>query len=132
MLIGQLDPRSSVADLVWRLVLTGIGQALFQSPNNSALMGAALRDRQGLASGILATDRVVGQSTSVALAGAIFASLGGASAGYALALAHEHGLAPGQIQALQYTFEVSFHAAFTICAALAAIGIVASLVRGRE
>src|SRR5207248_5773479 len=84
VLISQLNAHTPVWDIVWRLVVTGAGQAMFQSPNNSALMGAAPRNQQGTASGFLATGRVVGQSISVALAGAIFAAFGGATAGLIL------------------------------------------------
>src|SRR5947209_12590836 len=99
--ISQLNARSSVWDIIWPLVLAGVGQAMFQSPNNSALMGAAPRGQQGSASGFLATGRVVGQSISVALAGAIFASLGGATAGRLLI---SHHVLPLQVSALQQTF----------------------------
>jgi EmrB/QacA subfamily drug resistance transporter len=127
--ISQLDARSSIWDIIWRLVLIGAGQAMFQSPNNSALMGAAPRGQQGVASGFLATGRVVGQSLSVALAGAIFASLGGATAGLLLV---SHHASPSQVSMLQQTFTVGFHAAFITSAAIAAIGIFTSLVRGKE
>jgi EmrB/QacA subfamily drug resistance transporter len=127
--ISQLNAQSSVWDIIWRLALTGVGQAMFQSPNNSALMGAAPRGQQGIASGFLATGRVMGQSLSVALAGAIFASFGGATAGLLLV---SHHAAPAQIAALQQTFTNGFHAAFLTSAAIAAFGILTSLVRGRE
>ncbi len=45
------------------------------------LLGSAPRHLQGSASGFLAMARTMGQSVSVALAGAIFAGLGGAAAG---------------------------------------------------
>ncbi len=131
--ISQLDAQSSTVDIVWRLVLTGVGQGLFQSPNNSALMGAAPRGQQGSAAGFLATGRVVGQSISVALAGAIFASLGGTTAGLALATQRQTGmLSEAQIAMLQSTFSSGFHAAFIVCAAIAALGVFTSLVRGQE
>lgn len=131
VLISQLDAQSSIFDIIWRLVVIGLGQALFQSPNNSALMGSAPRDQQGSASGFLATGRVVGQSLSVALAGAIFASLGGAAAGRILATASSD-LPAAQESALQQIFVSSFHTTFLVCAAIAAIGIFTSLVRGKE
>jgi MFS family permease len=131
VLISQLNAQSSVFDIIWRLVVTGLGQALFQSPNNSALMGAAPRDQLGSASGFLATGRVVGQSLSVALTGAIFTSQGGATAGHILATAGST-LPPTQVSALQQTFVNSFHTTFLVCAAIAAIGILTSLVRGKE
>lgn len=130
VLISQLDAHSSIWDIVWRLIVAGAGQALFQSPNNSALMGDAPQGHQGSASGFLATGRVVGQSLSVALAGAIFAGLGGAAAGRILASGQ--GLPSGQVSALQQTFSNGFHAAFLVCAAIAAIGVLTSLVRGKE
>jgi EmrB/QacA subfamily drug resistance transporter len=133
VLISQLNAHSSVWDIIWRLVVTGVGQALFQSPNNSALMGAAPRAQQGSAAGFLATGRVVGQSISVALAGAIFATLGGATAGRLLVSAGNTGaLSASQVAALQQQFSTAFHAAFVVCAAIAALGILTSLVRGKE
>lgn len=128
--ISQLNAHSSTLDIIWRLVFTGVGQAIFQSPNNSALMGDAPRDQQGSAAGFLATGRVVGQSVSVALAGAIFASLGGAAAGAALITSHT--LSPELVIALQQTFTHSFEVTFIVSASIAAIGIFASLVRGKE
>jgi EmrB/QacA subfamily drug resistance transporter len=133
VLISQLNASSSIFDIVWRLIVTGLGQALFQSPNNSALMGAAPRGQQGSAAGFLATGRVIGQSVSVALAGAVFASIGGAAAGGTLvALRHAAHVNPRQIAALQQAFTDGFHAAFIVCAAIAAIGVFTSLVRGKE
>ena len=130
--VSQLNAHSSTFDIIWRLVFTGAGQALFQSPNNSALMGAAPREHLGSASGYLATGRVVGQSVSVALAGAIFTSLGGANAGALLVANQFHpGLSVAQISQLQQTFASGFHAAFIVCACIAAIGVFTSLVRGK-
>lgn len=132
IVISQLDQHSSVFDIVWRLAITGIGQGFFQSPNNSALMGSAPESRRGVASGFLATGRVIGQSVSVALAGAIFVGLGGAQAGQMLAGMSAHSLPAPQVATLQETFVTSFHAAFLVCAAIAAIGVATSLVRGKE
>jgi EmrB/QacA subfamily drug resistance transporter len=130
--VSQLNAQSSTFDIVWRLVFTGAGQALFQSPNNSALMGAAPREHQGSASGYLATGRVVGQSVSVALAGAIFTSLGGATAGALLISNQFHPtLSAAHVSQLQQTFAGGFHTAFIVCACIAAIGVFTSLVRGK-
>lgn len=132
-LLSQLDANSSLFDIIWRLALTGCGQALFQSPNNSALMGSAPRARQGIASGLLATGRVMGQSMSVALAGAVFTGLGGALAGARIAQARMSGpVSPATLAALQQTFVDGLRVTFLVCAAVAFIGVGASLVRGRE
>jgi MFS family permease len=130
ILLSTLKQDSSIWDIVWRLMLIGAGQALFQSPNNSALLGSAPHELQGSAAGFLATGRTFGQSVSVALAGAVFAATGGATAG--LALVSQPQARGSQITALQQTFVQSFHTTFLVCAAIAAIGIFTSLVRGQE
>lgn len=129
VLISQLDVHSSFFDIVWRLVVAAFGQALFQSPNNSALMGSAPRELQGSASGFLATGRVFGQSLSIAVAGAIFAGLGGAAAGQVFVSQHVSGT---QLATLQETFVFSMRVTFLVCAAISAVGIFASLVRGND
>jgi hypothetical protein len=93
-------------------------------------MGAAPEGQQGSAAGFLATGRVFGQSVSVALAGAIFSSLGGAAAGRELIT--NSNLTAAQITSLQQTFSHGFHVTFIVCACIAAVGIFTSLVRGKE
>ncbi|HWE60180.1 MAG TPA: MFS transporter, partial [Chloroflexota bacterium] len=130
LLVSQLTATSTLLDIIWRLVLTGIGQGLFQSPNTRALMSAAPRGEQGEASGILSTARVIGQGLSVALAGAVFAGAGGAVAGSILGT---HAPLPAsQVAALQHTFVGGFQAALRVCALCAAVGILTALVRGSE
>jgi EmrB/QacA subfamily drug resistance transporter len=58
---------------VARMIPLGIGFGLFQSPNNSAIMGTAPRHRMGIASGLLSLSRTLGQSTGMPLMGALFA-----------------------------------------------------------
>jgi MFS family permease len=107
LLLTRLDADSTLEQIVGCLgclMLTGLGQGMFQSPNTRAFMNAAPAGQQGEASGLLATGRVVGQSLSVALAAAIFTSLGGASAGLTLAAARDGAVAPTHVIALQHTF----------------------------
>jgi EmrB/QacA subfamily drug resistance transporter len=61
-------------EFLLRFVPIGIGMGLFQSPNNSAIMGAAPRERLGVASGLLAMTRLVGQITGIAVLGALWAA----------------------------------------------------------
>ena len=131
LLLSGLTQASSIAYLILCLIVTGIGQGLFQSPNTRTIMGAAPPDEQGVASGTLATFRVIGQSLSVAVAGAVFTSFGAAAAGAALAAGRET-LSVEQVRALQQTFVTGLHAAFLVCAVLAAVGVVTALVRGKE
>jgi EmrB/QacA subfamily drug resistance transporter len=131
LLLSGLTQASSSVYLVLCLIVTGIGQGLFQSPNARAIMGAAPPDQVGVASGILATARVIGQSLSVAVAGAVFTTFGGAAAGAALVAGRETLRVEGA-RALQQTFVTGLHAAFLVCAVLAALGVVTSVLRGAE
>ncbi len=126
VLVGMLKADSTPADIVLRLFVVGLGQALFQSPNNSALLGSAPPHARGVASGFLATGRVIGQSLSVAIAGAVFTTMGGAVAG--LALQSD----AGDTAALQGVFLAGFRSALFLCAGIAVIGAFASLIRGKE
>ena len=131
--VAQLDARSSDWSIIWPLMLTGVGQGLFMTPNARALMNAAPANEQGESSGLLATGRALGQSLSVAVAGAIFAGLGGAEAGRTLIEAKtNHSGVEGGIRAMQTTFLTGFHTALLVCAGIAAAGIFAALIRGLE
>jgi EmrB/QacA subfamily drug resistance transporter len=123
--LSQLTAQASLWDIVWPLVVTGFGQALFQPPNNNAIMSSVPLKRLGLASGFLSTVRVLGQSSSVAISGAIFVSLGGAQAGAALS----QKLA-GPAEPLQAVFTHAFHLALLTCMVIASIGVFTSLMRG--
>ena len=64
------------------LAVVGWGAGLFTAPNNSAIMGAAPRNRQGVAGAMLAAARTLGFSSGVALAGLIYTHhLGAGDAG---------------------------------------------------
>jgi EmrB/QacA subfamily drug resistance transporter len=112
-LLSRLGADSSTPTILISLAVTGLGTGIFVSPNTSALMGSAPRQRQGIASGILATARNVGMVLGVGLAGAIFTSNAGPQmSGNSLYHAIQLGL--------------------TVGAAIAAIGVIVSLVRGNQ
>jgi MFS transporter, DHA2 family, multidrug resistance protein len=83
-------PASGTAlGFVWRMGLCGAGFALFQSPNNRAMLSQAPRARSGAAGGMLSTARLVGQSlgaAGVAILFRIHPQLGSHFALYAAAL----------------------------------------------
>ncbi len=101
------------------------------TPNARALMNVAPANEQGESSGLLATGRVLGQSLSVALAGAIFAGLGGAEAGRTL-IETNHSFVQSEINTLQLRFLTGFHTALLVCSGIAAASIFAALTRGSE
>jgi DHA2 family multidrug resistance protein-like MFS transporter len=65
-LLGMPDAPSSVA-IGWRMAVCGIGFGFFQAPNVKAIMSSAPANRSGSASGMVATARLIGQSTGAAL-----------------------------------------------------------------
>ena len=109
--LGATSPLSQVPLL---LMVVGLGVGIFITPNTSALMGSAPKNRQGIASGILATARNVGMVLGVGLAGAIFASY--------------HAASPSDPASL---FQ-GFHAAMLAATVVACIGTVTSYVRGSQ
>jgi DHA2 family multidrug resistance protein-like MFS transporter len=82
----MLPANPSVANIVWRMAICGIGFGFFQTPNMKAIMSSAPPHRSGSASGIVATARLIGQTTGAALAALCFslADRGGATLALAL------------------------------------------------
>lgn len=109
LLIGYVSLSSLSTDTgTWgyllRLLPIGIGMGIFQSPNNSAVMGAVSRQRLGVASGLLTLTRTLGQTTGIAILGAVWAGRvifyeGGLIEGGATAAS-----AAAQVAGLQDTF----------------------------
>ena len=84
-LLAALPADPSVANIVWRMVICGIGFGFFQTPNMRAIMTSAPPHRGGSASGIVATARLVGQTTGAAFAALCFSLAGHDGAVLALA-----------------------------------------------
>ena len=59
------------ARLVAALGLVGVGAGLFVAPNSALIMGAAPRERQGMAAAMAATARTVGMTAGIALAASL-------------------------------------------------------------
>ncbi|MEJ2367447.1 MAG: MFS transporter [Acidobacteriota bacterium] len=68
-LMATIPSGASVFQAVWRLALFGVGAGIFQSPNNSAIMGSTEGRRLGVASSLVATVRNVGMVAGIALGG---------------------------------------------------------------
>ncbi len=83
--------------LVAPLLLCGGGFALFQSPNNSILIASAPPERSGSASGMLATARLIGQTSGAAFVALLFHLTSDERAHLALLLAAGFALAAALI-----------------------------------
>lgn len=108
----------------WEYVLIavplGAGVGVFQSPNNSAIMGSIPREYSGVAGGLLNLTRLLGQITGIAVLGSVWA-------GRVLAVSPEP--VPGnnasaaagtaQVEGLHFTFAI----AATLIGSAALIGL---------
>ncbi len=72
-MIFNWQPRTPDLHLVLSLVAVGLGVAVFNSPNSSAMMGSVPETQRTVASSILSTTRVIGMSFGIAASTAIFA-----------------------------------------------------------
>jgi EmrB/QacA subfamily drug resistance transporter len=72
--VSTLSAQTTALGYALRFIPVGLGLGIFQSPNNSAIMGAAPPGRLGIVSGMLALNRNLGQTIGIALLGAAWAS----------------------------------------------------------
>ncbi|TWB46895.1 MFS transporter [Nitrospirillum viridazoti] len=86
-LVALMPAHPSGLDIAWRLGVCGAGFGFFQSPNLKAIMSSAPLHRSGGASGIVATARLLGQSTGAALTAACFGLLANHDLTYGATLA---------------------------------------------
>ncbi|NWG09827.1 MAG: MFS transporter [Nitrososphaerales archaeon] len=127
LLMSTLGLTSSSTDVVIRLFIIGFGMGLFSSPNTSAVMGSVERNRLGVASGTLATMRFVGQSMSLAIMGAVVATVASSEVLSALFI----GLVPSEVEVAAEAFVEGMRRAFIASAFIATLGVFTSLVRGK-
>lgn len=122
--LSNLNATTSTLRIIIALITLGLGIGMFQTPNNSAIMGSVPADRRGLASGILATMRNVGMVLGVAISGAIF----NGHMNYLTRVLTQSGISGTALK--NQAFVGSLHLTFIISALFALIGMITSLIRG--
>jgi EmrB/QacA subfamily drug resistance transporter len=115
-LFALLSPTTPVGLVLAGLALLGTGFGLFSSPNSNAVMSAVDPPHLGIASATLGTMRCLGQAGSLALVGLLLALFVGRAS-----------MTGASTTLLLGAIRVSF----VVMAALCAIGVPASLARGR-
>lgn len=114
--LATLSQATPLGLIIGVLVVLGLGFALFSSPNMNAIMGSIDQRHYGIASGVVATMRLLGQMTSMAIATLVFAVV----------------IGPSEIvPALYPRFLASARICFSISAGLCFVGIFFSIYRGR-
>lgn len=110
-----LSSATKLGVLIAILILMGFGFALFSSPNTNAVMSSVDKRDYGIASGFLATMRLVGQMLSMGIVMLVFA------------------VVIGRVQITQEVYPLfikSMKIALGVFVALCALGTFASMVRG--
>jgi EmrB/QacA subfamily drug resistance transporter len=69
-----LTTQTTAVGFILRFLAVGVGMGVFQSPNNSAIMGSAPREKLGVVSGTLAIARTMGQTVGIATLGSVWAN----------------------------------------------------------
>lgn len=115
VLFTLLQPDTRTYLIVANLILLGTGFALFSSPNMNAIMGAVEKRHYGLASGTVATMRLLGQMLSMAVATVVLSLIIGRQA-----------ITPDNYD----LFIRSIHTIFLISAVLCLSGVYFSGFRG--
>ena len=115
---------------IWRvdfgLFLIGVGIGVFSSPNTSAVMGSVDKRKLGIAAGTLATMRCSGQATSLAVMGAIIATVAGSASISGLFSGDPSSVFVGAEE-----FVKGMNLAFVVSAVIAVVGGITSLTRGK-
>jgi sugar phosphate permease len=115
-LLSRVGPQTPFLAVAGALAVVGLGTGMFVSPNSSALMGSAPRQRQGIAAGILATARNVGMVLGVGLAGAIYTTV----------------LVRGQMTGSTITLFDAVDMGFLVATGVAVLAALTSAVRGSQ
>jgi EmrB/QacA subfamily drug resistance transporter len=116
LLLIEINGHTGLGYIVACLVLLGLGFALFSSPNTNAVMSSVSKQFYGVASGTLATMRLTGQMLSMGIVTMIMALFIGTAM-----------IAPGTYP----LFLMANRTTFIVFALLCALGVLASLARGR-
>lgn len=115
-LLRFTDSNTPVSFIVMCTIILGFGFGLFSSPNTNAIMSSVDRKFYGIASAMVSTMRMFGQTLSMGIVTIIFARVIGRT----------------QIQPAYYPLLIkSIKIAFTVFSILCFIGIFTSLSRGK-
>ncbi|MFO8084410.1 MAG: DHA2 family efflux MFS transporter permease subunit [Desulfobacterales bacterium] len=123
-LMSQLSASASFFSISWRLVLVGVGTAIFLPPNSSIVLSALPANRRGVASGTVATARNVGMVIGVAQASLIFNKVFSLKSGGEIFKVY--------VQEIEPFFMASFKHAMLAGALVSGIGVILTFFRGPD
>lgn len=115
LLFALIGRETGLLYIVCTLVMLGFGFAMFSSPNMNAIMGSVEKRYFGIASGTVATMRLIGQMVSMAIAMVLFAIFIG-----------REEIAPANYDQFLKCVNISFAIFMLMCV----VGVFFSLFRG--
>jgi MFS family permease len=123
-LLTRLGEHPTYLGIGIAVTLSGVGMAIFQPPNNSAVIGSVPRSMLGTASSITMTARQVGASSGIAVAGALFS----ANKAEILGRLSHMGIDPATAKKMASI--TGYQETILVGLIIASIGIFTSLIRG--
>ncbi|MBU0485231.1 MAG: MFS transporter [Proteobacteria bacterium] len=123
LLLSHLTPTMSLVRIAGNLAILGVGQAMFLSPNSSAVLASSGRQRAGVTAALLATARNMGMLLGAAQAALVFSLLFSRMTG-GLDMKH---FTPEHTGA----FVTALHGAFGVASVIGLVGVLASWFRGK-
>jgi MFS family permease len=82
LLVITLDTGAGLGDLAWRLVVLGVGAALYNPAINAAMLAAAPTGSEGVAGGVGMTVRTIAMTVAPAAAALAWTLAGGGVTGF--------------------------------------------------
>lgn len=121
LLMGFLGQNTGLPYLIFVVALIGIGYGMFQTPNNSAVLGSVPDADRGVTSGTLSTMKNIGMILGVTVSGALFTAL--QALGKQNAAAQK--LSAQAIESQSFTF--ALHITFFVAMVIALLAMVACI-----
>jgi MFS family permease len=110
--------------IILPLALQGLGWALFNSPNQSAILGAVPMERVGSASGMVATAARTGGAMGVALSATLFSAVLSAAG-----LSQKQIESPQSWSAVAETVVIAFDHTVFLISLFSVLAVISSAVR---
>lgn len=125
-LLSYLNSDTTAVYIILSMLVTGVGFGMFQTPNNSAIMGSVPAQNRGTASGTLATMRNMGMVFGTAISGALFSGL------MAKAENIKSALGATDFVSQNSAFAYALHLTFFVASGIAILAAAASYLKGRD
>jgi EmrB/QacA subfamily drug resistance transporter len=123
VLIGFLNSYSNYIDIISRIAVLGIGNGMFQSPNNTIIMSLVPKNKLGIAGSINALVRNIGMVFGIAFSVALLYNRMSAKIGYKVL-----NFVPGRPDIFIYAMKIVYIVAASICL----VGMMLTVIRMYE